>query len=185
MTNNLPNPSQTPSPKLKHRLLPTPQPKQKIPSQLITANNQRLKLANSYEAKLKLQYELELALTEQVACLAFHAAQLEKRLQEMEMAREYFLDQVERVEKGRGEKMSRLWEDALQTLKFSSSASVKESPSSQTELDVDMKVKGPNLQDDTHSGDGSVDEEIWDRNVDPMCMDFGSESDGGTIDGDI
>ena len=67
-------------------------------------------------------------------------------------------------------------DELCQTLKDSSSAVITESL--QTEVDKETEVERSSIQDDADSGDGSVDEDIWDRNVDPICMDVDYELDG-------
>ncbi len=55
----------------------------------------------------------------------------------------------------------------------------------QTEVDRETEVEGSDLEDDTDNKDGSVDEDIWDRSVDPVCMDAGYERDDSDVNKNI
>ncbi|KAG4420027.1 hypothetical protein IFR04_006878 [Cadophora malorum] len=54
-----------------------------------------------------------------------------------------------------------------------------------TEVDRETEVEGSDLEDDTDNKDGSVDEDIWDRSVDPVCMDAGYERDDSDVNKNI
>ena len=71
-----------------------------------------------------------------------------------------------------------------QTLKDTSSAAVTEHRL-QTEVDRETEVEGSDLEDDTDNEDGSVDGDIWDRSVDPACMDAGYERDDSDVNKNI